>query len=174
MMILERDRLWDIAGNDGLQVVKTLAGDRITTIAPFQSIETTIAGNDCSILRLCEGNFRLAYLGNPNVLESAWQEFVGDRVWLKRFSWLGAISISESIGLDYLPQIAVPKPPHRLKGLECDRALPARINGISVLIWRHQVLQQPAFELHTAFKNLELIKSILDLTFQSKARKLIL
>lgn len=173
MMILERDRLWDIAGVDGLQFVKTLASDRITTIAPFQSIETTVAGNDCSILRLCEGNFRLVYLGNPQVLESA-RQIQGHQVWLKRFQWLGAISISESVGLDYLPQIAIPKPPHRLEGLECDRALPARIDGISILIWRHQVLNQPAFELHAAFKNLERIKSIFNLTIESKAKKLIL
>lgn len=158
-MILERDRLWDIAGVDGLQVVKAIVGDRITTIAPFQSLETTIYGNHCSILRLCEGNFRLAYLGNPKVLESAMQEFQGYRVWLKRFQWLGAISISESFGLKYLPQIAVAKPPHRLESLECDRALPARIDGISVLIWRHQVLEQQAFELHTSLKNLELISA---------------
>lgn len=76
MKPLQERYQWDIAGVDGLQVVKSLAKcDRISCIAPFQSIETTIAGNPCSILRLCEGNFRLAWLGDSSVLEQAIQGY---------------------------------------------------------------------------------------------------
>jgi hypothetical protein len=161
--LLERYQLWDVAGVDGLQFVKSLAKcDRISSIAPFQSIETSINGYPCSILRLCEGNFRLAWQGDSSVLEQAQQEIQGYRAWLKRFEWLGAIAIPESMGIDYLPQIAVAKPPYRLTGLPCDRAVPARIDDISVLVWRHLVLDQPIFELHTAVKNLGLVKAKLN------------
>lgn len=167
--VLDRYQLWDIAGVDGLQVVKSLTKcDRVTTIAPFQSLETTINGDHCAILRLCEGNFRIGWQGDRAILESALEPLIkSQRVWVQRFNWLGAITIPESVGIDYLPQIAVAKPPHRLALLKCDRAVPARIDDISVLIWRHLVLNQPAFELHTALTNLELIKAKLNLASTS-------
>jgi glycine cleavage system aminomethyltransferase T len=54
-------------------------------------------------------------------------------------------------------QIAVPKPPYRLRNLQLNCAVPARIDGTAVLVWRHPVLGQPTFELHVAVKDLDLI-----------------
>lgn len=151
-------QLWDIAGVDGLQVAKSLFGDEVGCIATFQSIETTLSGCPCSVVRLCEGNFRIAWQGNSTILEEAVQRVQGRRAWFKRFDWLGAIALSESVGLTHLPQIAVAKPPHRLKGMLLNCAAPARIEGAAILVWRHFVLGQSAFELHTAVKDLETVK----------------
>ena len=150
---------WDLAGVDGLQVAKSLFGDQVGCIAAFQSVETSLEGCPCSVLRLCEGNFRITWQGNSTILEQAFQRVQGKRAWLKRFDWLGAIALSESVGLTLIPQIAVPIPPHRLKGMLLNCAAPARIEGTAVLIWRHLVLGQSAFELHTAVKDLETVKA---------------
>ena len=68
-----------------------------------------------------------------------------------------AIALPESAALDLLPPIAVAKPLHSLEELPLDRAIPAKINGFSVLVWRHQLLSQPVFELHTAVGDVEAI-----------------
>lgn len=169
---------WDIAGIDGLQVSRLLFGDRVNQIAPFQSLETTVEIDSGSIpgsiLRLCEGNFRIvcyhpvsshhASQGDAFPLEQSFQQMQTQyRVWVKRFDWLSAIVMPESVGLTLLPEIATTKPPYRLQGMAIDRAVPARIAGRSVLIWRHPVLEQPAFELHTATKDIETIKICLGL-----------
>ncbi len=159
LLNLNHYQLWDIAGVDGLQVAKSLFGDQVGCIAPFHSIETTIAGCPCSVLRLCEGNFRIVWQGDSNILEQAFQLQGERRAWLKRFDWLGAIALSDSVGLTHLIKIAVAKPPHRLEGMLVNCAAPARIEGAGVLVWRHFVLGQSAFELHTAVKDLETIKA---------------
>lgn len=184
---------WDMAGIDGLQVAQLLFGDRVNQIAPFQSLETTVEIDSgsipCSILRLCEGNFRIVRQNTVrqntvrqntvsqntvsqntinqsdcSPLEQTLQQMqTQHRVWVKRFDWLSAIVMPESVGLTLLPEIAKTKPPYRLPGMAIDRAVPARIEGRSVLIWRHPVLEQPAFELHTATKDIETIKICLGL-----------
>lgn len=152
-------QLWDIAGIDGLQVAKSLFGDQVSHIAPFQSVETTLAGCPCSVLRLCEDNFRITWQGDSAILEQAFQLQGKRRAWLKRFDWLGAIALSEMVCLTHLPQIATAKPPYRLSGILVNCAAPARIEGVAVLVWRHPVLGQSAFELHTAVKDLETVKT---------------
>jgi hypothetical protein len=69
-----------------------------------------------------------------------------------------AIALPDAVGLDVLSQIARVKPPYRLEGLQRNCAVPAKIDNISVLIWRHQLLSQPLFELHTAVGDAEAIK----------------
>ncbi len=69
-----------------------------------------------------------------------------------------AIALSESVALDLLPKIAVVQPPHHLEGLQPNCAVAARIDGVSVLIWRHQLLSLPVFELHTPVGDAEAIK----------------
>lgn len=159
LLNLNHYQLWVIAGVDGLQVAKSLFGDRVGRIAPFQSIETSLAGCPCSVLRLCEGNFRIAWESDRTILEQAFQLQGEQRAWLKRFDWLGAIALSELVGLTHLPQIAVAKPPHRLAGMLVNCAAPARIEGTAILVWRHSVLGQSAFELHVAVKDLETVKA---------------
>jgi hypothetical protein len=68
------------------------------------------------------------------------------------------IALSESVALDVLPKIAVVQPPHHLEGLQPNCAVAAKIDGVSVLIWRHQLLSLPVFELHTPVGDAEAIK----------------
>lgn len=152
--------LWDFVGIDGLSLAKTLdsAADRL---APFQSLETTIDDQPCSLLRLCEGNFRLRVHSHVDVAASLQVQPSGLRVWLRQCPWMSAIALPEAVGLRQLPTLAMPKPPHRLEGMVGDRAVPARIHGISVLVWRHVVGGQPAFELHTATRDVKHIQSVL-------------
>ena len=146
--------LWDLAGIDGLQLAKRLdaAADRL---ALFQSLETTIDQQPCSLLRLCEGNFRLRVQSQVDIAALLQVQPSGWRVWVKQCVWMSAIALPESVGFRQLPKLAIPKPPHRLAGMVVDRAVPVRINGFAALLWRHSVCGQPAFELHTASQNLE-------------------
>jgi hypothetical protein len=155
-------QLWDIAGVDGLQVMEKLFGKTVDRIALFQSIDVTLDETH-SILRLCEGNFRIAWYGNPELFEQHIQQAkIDDRVWVKRPNWMVTLLLNESARLD-LTTLAIPKPPHRLHGLPLNCAVPARIEGISVLIWHHLVSEQPCFELQMARDDLEPIKAKLSL-----------
>jgi hypothetical protein len=163
-------QLWDFAGIDGLQVAKFLIGQTADRIAPFQSLETTWSGGSCSLLRLCENNFRIG-LQDGSKFEQTMRQLQPDRrFWYKRCDYLQSIALPEAIGLDLLTKIAVPKPPYRLVGLQPNCAIPARINRISVLIWRHRLFseqpvlleqpvssKQPVFEVQMAKGNLEAI-----------------
>ncbi len=153
-------QLWDFAGVDGLQCAKALFGEASGRIAPFQSFETSLNGCLCSVLRLCEGNFRIGLQGKTTGFEQAIAQLQPNhQIWVKRCEWMSAIAIPETLLLNLLPQIASSKAPHRLEGLQLSCAAPARIDGISVLIWRHQLLGQPAFELHTALKDVEAVQA---------------
>ncbi|PSB35709.1 hypothetical protein C7B82_00360 [Stenomitos frigidus ULC18] len=157
---LADSQLWDFAGVDGLPLAKALVGARADRLAPFQSLETTIDGQPCSLLRLCEGNFRVRVWGEEEAFAATLQSLqFGLRVWVKQCEWMEAIALPESVGLMHLSNVAIPKPPHRLEGMVGDRALPARIDGFSVLLWRHVVGGQPAFELQTATKHLATIQA---------------
>ncbi len=170
---LSQYQLWDIAGVDGLQLAKLLVSDVVAKIAPFQSIDVVFTGYQYSALRLCEGNFRLGLYGELgaygglNFEETIKQAQTGLRAWARRCDTMKAknatasrcaIALPESVAGNILPKIAVVKPPHRLEGLQRNCAVPARIDGISVLIWRHQLLSQPVFELHTAVGDYQAIK----------------
>jgi hypothetical protein len=50
------------------------------------------------------------------------------------------------------------QPPQRLEALPSNYAVAARIDENSVLIWRHQLLSQSVFELHTTVGDIEAIK----------------
>ena len=54
---------WDMAGADGLVAARALFGESVDRLAPFQSMETTLEGLPCAVLRLCDRNFRVTYPG---------------------------------------------------------------------------------------------------------------
>ncbi|WNN92078.1 hypothetical protein [Gloeocapsopsis dulcis] len=146
-------QLWDFAGVDGLQFAKILVGDAAGKLAPFQSLEATVADYPCSLLWLCENNFRLGIQGNFAIQAPAKM-----RVWVKRCETIKAIALPHSFKLK-LRQIATTKPPHRLQGLTLNCAVPARINSISVLIWHHSPLGKAILELHTAARDAPVIRA---------------
>jgi hypothetical protein len=153
---------WDFAGIDGLQVAKNLFGDAVGRLAPFQSAEIPFAQGRCSVLRLCEGNFRVGWQGNPKIFQQQiTQARSGQRVWVKQLPWLGVLFLAEAAGSLCLPQVAIPKPPYRLQTMPLNCAIPARIAGMSVLIWHHPVNAQPGFELQMAVQHLQPICTIL-------------
>lgn len=145
--------LWDIAGVDGLQAMKSIVGEAIDRIAPFRSLESQLGGEHCSILRLCENNFRISCCGDNAPIAQVLNTLSTQHVWIKKFNWLGSLILPEA-ALSQLLLIAISKPPHRLENLPLHCAAPARINGISVLIWRHPIAGKPALELHAAQKDL--------------------
>jgi len=178
---LSRYQLWDLAGSDSLQLAKLLVSDVVAKIALFQSVDFIFTGYQYSILRLCEANFRLGLYGELGMYggltfeETITQVQTGLRVSARRCDKMKAkdttascsaisltvccaIALPESVALDLLPKIAVVKPLHRLEELQPNFAVPATIDGISVLIWRHQLLSQSVFELHTAVGDTEAIK----------------
>ncbi len=144
-------RLWDLAGMDGLQAVKALFGSGVDQIAPWRSLALSWQGQPLSLLRLCENNFRIGLEGNPQTLAAALQAVTTDyKVWWRACDRMVSLAIPAAIGLDLVESIAIPKPPHRLVGLPDNCALPCRIEGNAVVIWRHCLLGQSVLELQTA------------------------
>lgn len=142
--------LWDMAGVDGLEVARSLFGEEVGYLAPFQSLETVVQGKDCSVLRLGDRNFRIVYSGTLHHLITP----LPSRVWLKQYDWLSAVTLP----LEQLPALlekATVRAPHRLAGLPGHQAVPARIDDIAALIWQHPVHAKPAVELHVAQADLD-------------------
>ena len=137
--------LWDMAGSDALAVAQQLFGRQIGYLSPFQSIETSLEGCDCSVLRLCDRNFRIRYSNPLDRLINPLQRCV----WVKQYDWLSM----HSLPIEQLPtlaKMATARPPHRLANLPNNQAVPANFKGIPILIWRHSVRGEPAVELHAA------------------------
>lgn len=160
--LLLSHQLWDWAGVDGLQFARAVFGDSVGKIAPFQSIETTYQTFPCSVLRLCEGNFRVAIAPEVSFQEDTQAIHSNLRMWLKPSEPLVAIALPDEMGMDMLPKIATTKPIYRLDSLQPNCAAPARINGIAVLVWRHSIAGTPAIELHVASSNLDALQILLN------------
>ncbi len=137
--------LWDMAGVDGLAVTIALFGEAVGHLAPFQSLETVLAGKDCSVLRLCDRNFRIAYSGPLDSLVAPLQA----QVWIREYDWLGVVAIAPH----QLPQLtaqATVRPPHRLQNLPNHQAVPAQLADIAIVIWQHSPQGEPVLDLHLA------------------------
>ncbi|KPQ36618.1 MAG: hypothetical protein HLUCCA11_05480 [Phormidesmis priestleyi Ana] len=149
--------LWDMAGVDGLAMAKSLFGEAIGHLAPFQSLETTIQHENCSVLRLCDYNFRIAYAGAFDRLIA---QQLGPQycIWIKQYDWLGRMQIT----LDRLPALieqASVRAPHRLANLPNNQAVPAQLDDIALVIWRHYIQGQPAVEIHASQSHLTCLKT---------------
>jgi hypothetical protein len=154
--------LVDFAGYDGLPVARALFGNQINRIAPFQSIDCLIDGTvACSVLRLCENNFRVRLSQSDLAAFTTAFQQQHQRVWLKQFDWLGSLILPDD--MTRLTSLITPKPPHRIAGLQLNCAAPGRINGISVLVWRHAIRKIPIIELHLAQKDIAAVEAILPL-----------
>ncbi|MGJ3251469.1 MAG: hypothetical protein ACFE0J_10105 [Elainellaceae cyanobacterium] len=159
--LLLSHQLWDWAGVDGLQFARAVFGDDIGKIAPFQSIETLYQTYPCSVLRLCEGNFRVAIAPEVSFREDTQAIHSNLRMWLKPSEPIVAIALPDERGMDMLPEIATTKPIYRLDSLRSNCAVPARVNGIAILVWRHSVSGTPILELHVALSNLDALQTLL-------------
>lgn len=170
---LSRYQLWNITGVDSLELAKRLVSGVVAKISSFQSVDFIFTGYQYSVLRLGESNFRLGLygeLGNYGGLtfeETIAQAQMGLQVWVGQCDRMmasdaiaqqDAIALSEDTVLDLLPKLAIVQPPHHLEDLQPNYAVPAKIDGTSVLIWQHQLLSQRIVELHAAVGDVEAIK----------------
>lgn len=147
--------LWDFAGVDGLQAAIALFSSDVSRIAPFQSLSTAFNQQPCSVLRLCENNFRVA-LSQEMSFDQVVAE-LGLKVWVKRFP-AAILVMPSNFGLKRLVEIATTKPIYALKPFPIDRAVPARINGLAILAWHHFWQGQPRLEIQTAEANVDTIQ----------------
>ncbi|NER83459.1 MAG: hypothetical protein F6K42_28690 [Leptolyngbya sp. SIO1D8] len=139
--------LWDFAGVDGLQAAIALFTPAINHIAPFQSLTTEFNQQACSVLRLCENNFRVAL-----PVKWAFDAAIATlhlKVWCKPCP-AAILVIPVALGLERLPKIGTTKPLYTLNPFPCDRAVPARITGSAILAWHHHWQEQPRLEIQTA------------------------
>ncbi|MGB6013838.1 MAG: hypothetical protein WBG32_03840, partial [Nodosilinea sp.] len=151
---------WDMAGMDGLVAARALFGEAVDHLAPYQSMETTLAGLPCAVLRLGDRNFRVTYPG-------PFDQHVADlqlQLWVKRLAWMSALVLpnqSSTLALTALTAQATVRAPHRLQSLPLHRAVPAQIATLPVLIWHHAIAGQPALELHVAKIQVETLASLI-------------
>ncbi|MGF1499455.1 MAG: hypothetical protein ACFB8W_21910 [Elainellaceae cyanobacterium] len=139
--------LWDFAGVDGLQAAIALFSSGVTHLAPFQSLTVAFEAQPGSVLRLCEGNFRVA-LREEVDFEGAIAS-LGLKVWVKPCRTANLV-MPPTLGLERLAQVATTKPLFTLHPFPCDRAVPARINGTAILAWHHFWEGQPRLLIQTA------------------------
>ena len=148
--------VWDLAGVDGLAVARQLFGEDVCHLAPFQSLETTLQRQDCSVLRLCDRNFRIVYSG-------ALHQLVGPleaNIWLNQFDWLVRLLLPTTMLATISAQATV-RPPHRLINIPNHQAVPIQLQTIPLLLWQHSWQGEPTLELHAAKKDVETLTILL-------------
>ena len=152
-MASEQDlQLWDITGLDGLQVARALFGQAIGQLAVFLSMETVLNGQACSVLRLCDRNFRIVYPGNINKValsKIARPNALPVGVQIQQYAWLKRVVLPIEF-LSPLTERLTVRAPHRVKNLPNHQAAPAQLDDIAILIWQHPIKEKPVVELHVA------------------------
>ncbi|MEL6604818.1 MAG: hypothetical protein AAFP20_16525 [Cyanobacteria bacterium J06614_10] len=137
--------LWDFAGIEALTVAQTLFGESVGELAAFQSLETSLEGKDCSVLRLCDRNFRILYLDDVRPVISS----LNCNVFVRQYTWLASFSIPAD-RLEALTINATVRAPHRLANLPNHQAVPAQLEDMSMLVWQHSSSKIPTIDIHTA------------------------
>ncbi|MEO0540900.1 MAG: hypothetical protein AAFZ80_08545 [Cyanobacteria bacterium P01_A01_bin.105] len=158
--------LWDLMGIDALAVMTDLFGEAVGQLAPFQSLETGLAGQDCSVLRLCDRNFRIA--DAPPLRRYLPQTA---QVQLHQFGWLGRIGFPAE-QLSALSAMATVRPPHRLAHLPLHCAVPIQVEGMALLLWHHCHSGQPTLDCHIASPALEQLLQSLPSNISAQAVQL--
>ncbi|MBW4652644.1 MAG: hypothetical protein KME20_06340 [Kaiparowitsia implicata GSE-PSE-MK54-09C] len=152
--------LWDFAGRDGLQAALQLFGPRANRIAPFQSFSTSWQQQPCTVLRLCQHNFRVA-LPEGAALDLATQA-LDLSLWVKPCATLATVFLPRAEGLERLPNLATTNPLYRLDPLPLDCAVPARIGNCAVLIWHHTWNTQPYLAIQTVTTQQDFIRQVVN------------
>lgn len=154
--VIHQPTPWDMAGAEGREVAQSLFGDCINQLAAFQSLETSLEGEPCGVLRLCDRNFRISYPGPLDQIVRS----LNRNVWIQQFPWLAAASLS-SHELSAIAYKLTARPPHRLINLPENQAVPVQINSTSFLLWRRNFQQENDLEIHTARCKLDSLMQIL-------------
>lgn len=140
-------------------MARALFGPRVSELAVYQSWDANYCGTACTLLRLCENNFRIGLYGDSTPAAEGFagallSQANGRKVWVKS-SELVSLFLTEAAEWERLLQVATTKAPHRLTGLAANRAVPARIGGRASLIWRHSLDDVPVVEIQTALWDCE-------------------
>jgi hypothetical protein len=142
--------LWDMAGTEALEIARLLWGDGVIRLGPWQSWETLLEGQPCSVLRLGDRSFRCAcHLPLDRLIPP-----LRHSTWLRQLPWLASLAVS----LELLPRLqteAIVRSPHRLADLPEHRAVPALLQGLPLLIWRHPHPNQTGLELQMAQQDID-------------------
>lgn len=151
---------WMVTGKDSRQLVGLLVSDIVEKVAPFQSIDFIFTGYQYSVLCLGEQHFRLGLYGELgrygglNFEQTIKQATIELQV-KASCTQISVLALTYVKALDLLPKIFVMSP---LPDLPPKSACWMTIADNPVLIWRHQLLSHPVFELHTTLGNAEAIK----------------
>ena len=78
------------------------------------------------------------------------------KVWSKPYS-AATLVVPTNFGLERLPKIGKTKPVYTLEPFPCDRAVPARIDGVAILAWHHLWGGQPTQHIQTSATNAEIV-----------------
>ncbi|MEL6469805.1 MAG: hypothetical protein AAFQ74_08760 [Cyanobacteria bacterium J06623_4] len=146
--------LWDFAGIEALTVAQTLFGESVADLAAFQSLETSLKGKDCSVLRLCDRNFRILYSDDIKPIISS----LSCNVFVHQYSWLTSFSLPAD-RLKALTINATVRAPHRLTNLPNHQAVPAQLENMAMLIWQHSSSKTPTIDIHTALRHENQLKA---------------
>ena len=148
-------QLWDFAGVDGLQVAISLFSPAVSYLAPFQSFSAALGHQPCSVLRLCENNFRVAAPEDVDFARAITQLEL--KIWVKP-SPTANLVMPAALGLSRLAQIATTKPLFTLNPFPLNRAVPVRIDGAAILAWHHLWQGQPTLLIQAAATDFQAIQ----------------
>ena len=164
----EPARLWDFAGFDGLALARSLFGVNVSDLSAYQSMETECEGTACSLLRLCENNFRVSVYEDAALEQGLQAAAIGRRVWVKPSVLTSLLLDDGQAAWESLTQAGTAKPPHRLIGLPQERAVPVHFGEPAALVWRHPVRGVSSIEVQTAAADLEAVRRLLSsISFRS-------
>ncbi|PSN17200.1 hypothetical protein C7271_18995 [filamentous cyanobacterium CCP5] len=148
--------IWDFAGVDGLQTAIALFSAAVSQLAPFQSVTTRFNQQPCSVLRLCENNFRVVLSDDTGFSQAV--ASLESKVWVSP-SPTANLRLPATRGIERLAQIATTKPVYRLDPFPCDRAVPARIDGAAIVAWHLPWQGQPRLLIQAAAADLRTVQA---------------
>lgn len=173
--------LWDWSGVEGLEVAQQIFGQRVSQLAPLQSVETSFNAHTCSVLRLTESSFRVA-LSRDHGLDLAIED-LNLHVQVQQCNPFQAPStspqvplgcdrtatlvLSERLGIACLHRLATPHPLYSLENLPLHCAVPAHIGQTALLVWHHFWLGSPRFDLHTPQADVQTIAQAITVEIES-------
>jgi hypothetical protein len=140
--------LIDVVGIDGLEFVVKRFGPAVAKLSIYQSEIIDCRGQTLAILRMCETNFRIAWLAQNDAEESLHSlDIVQSELSIKASINHSSRLILEDNRLGIVTASTSTKPPHRISSLSVGRAIPVRIAGYPALLWRYSVNDVPRIEI---------------------------
>jgi len=146
----------DVTGVDGLEFAVNLFGLEVANLSVYQSEVVNHSGQNVVVLRMCETNFRIAWVINEEPEKAlgslnAGRYKIGVKASINQIPRL----ILEDCKLGIVTVSSSTKPPHRISDLSVGRAVPVRIAGYPALLWRYAVNDVPRIEIQARREHIE-------------------